>query len=78
MVGQGALLECLRDPGVTSVLSIVRAHTGRKDAKLTEVIHADFQDFLSAEAIFARYDACLFCLGVTSNGMTEEQYTQVT
>jgi uncharacterized protein YbjT (DUF2867 family) len=78
MVGQGALLECLRDPDVVSVLSVVRAPTGQRDAKLVEVIHADFQDFSSLESQFAGYDACFFCLGVTSAGMTEEAYTRVT
>lgn len=78
MVGQGALLECLRDPDVVSVLSVVRAPTGQRDAKLVEVVHADFQDFSSLEPQFAGYGACFFCLGVTSAGMTEEAYTRVT
>lgn len=78
MVGQGALLECLRDPDVMSVLSVVRAPTGRSDPKLTEAVHPDFQDFSSMESQFVGYDACLFCLGVTSNGLTEEQYTRIT
>jgi uncharacterized protein YbjT (DUF2867 family) len=78
MVGQGVLLECLRDPGVEPVLVIVRRPTGRTHAKLTELVHGDFADFSAVESQLAGYDACFFCLGVTSAGMSEADYTRVT
>ncbi len=78
MVGQGALRECLLDPEVTGVLSVVRRASGRTDAKLTELVHPDFYDFTSAAKDFTGYDACFFCLGVTSAGLNEAQYTRVT
>jgi uncharacterized protein YbjT (DUF2867 family) len=56
MVGQGVLRECLRDPQVTEVLSVVRSATGQAHAKLREIVHADFNDFsglrLEADACF--------------------------
>ena len=45
MVGQGVLRECLLDPDVERVLSIVRAPTGRNEPKLRELVHKDFFDF---------------------------------
>ena len=78
MVGQGVLRECLLDSEVTTVLSIVRSPTGQQHAKLREIVHKDFFDFTSLESELAGFDACFFCLGVSSAGMSEESYRRVT
>jgi uncharacterized protein YbjT (DUF2867 family) len=78
MIGQGVLRECLLDPGVERVLAVVRRPTGRTDAKLREVVAADFTDFSALEAELTGYDACFFCLGATSAGLTEQAYRRVT
>jgi uncharacterized protein YbjT (DUF2867 family) len=78
MVGQGVLRECLLDPDVELVLSIVRAATGRREPKLHELVHSDFYDFSGIENELAGYDACFFCLGVSSAGMKEAEYRRVT
>ena len=78
MVGQGVLRECLLDPEVTSVLSIVRSSTGQQHPKLREIVHKDFFDFSSIEPELSGLDACFFCLGVSSAGMSEENYRRVT
>jgi uncharacterized protein YbjT (DUF2867 family) len=78
MVGAGALLECLADPGVRSVLVVTRAPTGRTHPKLREVMHADFFNYDVLQNEFAACDACFFCLGVSSIGMTEADYTRLT
>ena len=78
MVGQGVLRECLLDPAVTTVLSIVRSSTGQQHPKLREIVHNDFLDFSSLAAEMSGADACLFCLGVSSAGMSEESYRRVT
>ena len=78
MVGQGVLRECLLDPGVREVLSIGRSASGQQDPKLRELIHADFLDYSDIESQLAGFDACFFCLGVSSAGLTEEQYTRST
>jgi uncharacterized protein YbjT (DUF2867 family) len=75
MVGQGVLRECLRDPEVTEVLAVVRAATGQQHAKLRELVHRDFTDF---SALQLEGDACFWCLGVTSAGMSEADYTRIT
>ncbi len=78
MVGQGVLRECLLSAQVTSVQSVVRAPSGTTHAKLTEHIHRDFTDFSPLKPQFTNADACFYCLGVTSSGMTEKDYQHVT
>jgi uncharacterized protein YbjT (DUF2867 family) len=78
MVGQGVLRECLLDAGVESVLAIGRSPTGQRHAKLHEILHENFYDFSSIEPQLTGYDACFFCLGVSSIGMNEERYRRLT
>ncbi|MFL6812476.1 MAG: epimerase [Bradyrhizobium sp.] len=78
MVGQGVLRECLLDAEVESVLAVGRNPTGQRHAKLREIVHDDFLDFSGIESQLAGYDACFFCLGVSSLGMSEEQYRRLT
>jgi uncharacterized protein YbjT (DUF2867 family) len=73
MVGQGVLRECLRDDGVERVLAIGRGATGVTHPKLRELKFADATD-----AELHGYDACFFCLGVSSAGMSEADYTRLT
>jgi uncharacterized protein YbjT (DUF2867 family) len=78
MVGQGVLRECLLDADVESVLAVGRSPTGVQNAKLREIVHDNFLDFSSIESQLAGYDACFFCLGVSSVGMSEERYRHLT
>jgi uncharacterized protein YbjT (DUF2867 family) len=78
MVGQGVLLECLRSGEVEGVLSIGRRASRQRHAKLREIVHQDFADFFEIEGELAGYDACFFCLGVSSLGMKERDYRWVT
>ena len=78
MVGQGVLRECLRDPEVERVLVIGRSSIGNQNEKVREIVHRDFLDFSSIENQLGGYDACFFCLGVSSVGMKEQDYTRVT
>ena len=78
MVGQGLLRECLLDPDVERVLSIVRAPSGQQHRKLRELVHSNFLDFSPIETELSGFDAAFFCLGATSAGKTEEQYSRVT
>jgi uncharacterized protein YbjT (DUF2867 family) len=78
MVGQGILRECLLDPEVHQVLSIVRTLSGQQHAKLRELVHADFFDYSAVEPQLTGCDACLFSLGVSSAGMDEAKYNHLT
>ena len=78
MVGQGCLRECLLDADVESVLAVGRSPTGQRHAKLREVLHDNFFDFSAIESQLAGYDACFFCLGVSSVGMSAERYRHLT
>jgi uncharacterized protein YbjT (DUF2867 family) len=78
MVGQGVLRECLLDPDVESVLAIVRNPSLPQNDKLREIVHQNTSDLSAIEDRLAGYDACFFCLGVSTVGMEEEAYRQVT
>ena len=78
MVGEGVLLEALADPRVGRVLSISRRPLGRAHPKLAEIILKDFHDLSAIEAQLVGYDACYFCLGVSSVGMSEADYKRTT
>jgi len=78
MVGQGVLRECLLDPDVENVLSVGRSAAGQAHPKLRELMHRDFLDFSAIESSLAGFDACFFCLGVSSAGMREADYSRVT
>jgi len=76
MVGQAVLRECLRDDSVESVLAVGRNPTGVTHPKLRESIRKDLFDFDVTD--LQGYDACFFCLGVSSAGMSEPEYTRLT
>lgn len=78
MIGQGVLSECLKDTLVESVLVLNRQSCGVVHPKLTEIIHQNFFDLSSVSTKLAGYDACFFCLGVSSVGMKEPEYTRIT
>ncbi|WNG41045.1 NAD(P)H-binding protein [Archangium violaceum] len=78
MIGQGVLRECLLDPEVERVLAVGRSETGQRHEKLIELLHRDFTDFSAVEEELSGYDACFFCLGVSSAGMKEQDYRRVT
>jgi uncharacterized protein YbjT (DUF2867 family) len=78
MLGSGALLECLEHPDVSEVLAVSRRPGGATHPKLTELLHDDFLDFSTARRALIGYDACFYCLGISSAGMSEEAYRRVT
>jgi uncharacterized protein YbjT (DUF2867 family) len=78
MVGQGVLRECLRAPDVEVVQTVGRTRTGQLDPRLIEVVQPDLMDYRAAEASLTGFDACFFCLGVSSVGMQEAEYARLT
>jgi uncharacterized protein YbjT (DUF2867 family) len=78
MVGQGALLECLDDARVTAVLAVGRTPVGVTHPKLSELARTDFFDYTDTRDVLAGYDACFFCLGVSSVGRDEATYRRLT
>jgi len=78
MVGEGVLHECLNHKDVKSILVINRKPCGYQHPKLKEIIHNNFYDFSSIENQLSGYNACFFCLGVSSIGMKEAEYFEKT
>jgi uncharacterized protein YbjT (DUF2867 family) len=78
MVGEGVLLECLENHQVAEVLVINRKPGGVSHPKLREIIHPDFFDLAPLEGKLAGFDACFFCLGISSVGVSAEEYRHIT
>jgi len=78
MVGEGVLNTCLESDEVDEILVVGRRPCGMKHPKLKELIHGDFFDMAAIESQLAGYNACYFCLGVSSVGMKEPEYFKLT
>ncbi|WP_067687255.1 NAD-dependent epimerase/dehydratase family protein [Nocardia jejuensis] len=78
MIGQGVLKECLADDRVEQVLAIGRSSLGISDPKLRDLVQSDPTDLSAIADELPQYDACFFCLGVSSVGMKEEAYRKIT
>lgn len=78
MVGEGVLIEALAHEHVESVLVIGRRSCNRTHPKLIDLIHTDFFDYSNIEPQLKGYNACFFCLGSSSLGMNEQDYTRLT
>lgn len=78
MVGEGVLHECLDHPGIEKVLIINRKPLGLSHAKIQEVVHSNFYELSSVEDKLVGFNACFFCLGVSSIGLNEDEYHKPT
>ncbi len=78
MVGEGVLIECLAHPDVEQVLVINRKPCGVAHPKLKEILHSDFLNLAPIQSQLSGYNACFFCMGVSSVGLNEEQYKKLT
>lgn len=77
MVGEGVLLECLKNDRVSEVLIVNRRHYHLEHPKLSELIIPDFFSAENFKESLAGYDACFYCAGISSVGVKEEKYTRV-
>lgn len=78
MIGQGVLRECLADPDVSSVVVAGRTPLGQTHPKVTELLKSDLSSWVDVEPQLTGIDACFYCLGISSAGMSEADYTRIT
>ena len=78
MIGKGCLLECIDRPEITTILVANRNPVNINHPKLKEILLKDFSQLQHVEESFLGYDACFYCLGVTSAGMNESSYSKIT
>ena len=78
MVGEGVMHECLENPAVEAVLIVNRKPSGCEHPKLKEIVHTDFFNFSAIENELNDYDACFFCLGISSIGVKADEYFRMT
>jgi uncharacterized protein YbjT (DUF2867 family) len=82
MLGTAVKRECLADPQVARVVTVGRTasalHSAKLGGKLEEIVHADLANYRAIETSLSDLDACFFCLGVSSAGLDEAEYSRVT
>lgn len=78
MVGEGVLHECLQHPSISGILVLTRESTGIQHPKLKEIIQKDFFNLFSIRDQLKGIDACYFCLGISSVGISADQYYRTT
>ena len=78
MVGEGVMHQCLQHPDIEAVLIINRKPSGYSHPKLTEIVHANFFDLSTIEDQLSGYNACYFCLGISSVGISKDDYYNTT
>jgi uncharacterized protein YbjT (DUF2867 family) len=78
MVGQGVLRECLQADDVEQIAVVVRRASGIESPKVREIVRGDLSNYEGMEGQLAGFDACFFCLGVSSSGMAETEYVRIT
>lgn len=78
MVGRSTLNECMKSDKVEKVLIVNRRSLGLKHPKLAEILLSDFKNFDAIKDSFKGLDACFHCMGVSSAGMDEKKYTELT
>lgn len=78
MVGEGVLFECLEHPAIETVLMVNRKPYSAKHPKLKECLVPDFLDLDGFTSQLTGYDACFYCAGVSSTGMSESEYSHMT
>ena len=77
------LRECVLDAGVESVVSVVRSASNPGHPKVREIVCQDIAHLAPVENELQGhdlqgYDACFFCLGVSSAGMSASEYRRIT
>jgi uncharacterized protein YbjT (DUF2867 family) len=78
MLGTAVLRECLADPQVARVVTVGRTASALHSAKLEEIVHRDLSNYGAIETSLSGFDACFFCLGISSAGLSEQEYSRVT
>lgn len=78
MVGQCVLTECLKSPIIKEILIVGRKSCGINNDKIKEILHDDFLNYSKIETELKGYDACFYCLGVSSSGMSKDKYYNIT
>ena len=78
MVGRAALNGCLESPQVKRVLMVNRRPLAINHPKLQELVIRDFTRLEGQEEQLTGYNACIFCAGVSSMGLSREEYHKLT
>jgi nucleoside-diphosphate-sugar epimerase len=77
MVGQGVLRWLIASPQVSQVAAVSRRRLSMQHPKLETLLEADMFHLQHID-VLRDFDACFFCLGASSVGMSPEAYRRLT
>jgi len=77
-VGEGVLLECLAHPAIEQVLLVTRKPYDGQHPKIRQCVVPDFLELDGIAGELSGYDACFYCAGVSSVGLSEAEYSRIT
>jgi uncharacterized protein YbjT (DUF2867 family) len=78
MVGEGVLFECINNTKVSEILVVGRRNYETTSSKVKQLLVSDFLKIDEYKDQLQGYDACFFCAGISSVGMSEEKFTTIT
>lgn len=78
MVGSAVLHQAIADSEIETVTAIVRRPVNLTHPKLKTVIHQNFSDYSTLAEIFKNNDAVTWCLGISQNLVSKEEYIKIT
>jgi uncharacterized protein YbjT (DUF2867 family) len=78
LAGSGVLRACLADPEVAEIVALTRRPLDCAGPKLREIHVENFNDLSPLTSELKNVDACFYCLGIASSGVSEAQYRVIT
>lgn len=78
MVGEGVLFECINNTKVSEIPFVGRRNYETTSSKVKQLLVSDFLKIDEYKDQLQGYDACFFCAGISSVGMSEEKFTTIT
>jgi uncharacterized protein YbjT (DUF2867 family) len=78
LAGSEVLRQSLCDPEVETITTLSRRAVGQSSPKLRQIVHDDYLNYSGILPRLEGHDACLWCLGISQNEVSAEEYRKIT
>ncbi|MCZ3365189.1 MULTISPECIES: NAD(P)H-binding protein [Methanobacterium] len=78
MVGSEVVRQAIKKQDISEITAVVRNPLSIEDPKLKTIIKTDFLDYTDLIPVFKEVDACIWCLGISQNQVSKEEYEIIT
>lgn len=78
MVGSEVIRQAIMDDEISEITAIVRRPLSINHPKLKTLLHKNFLDYSNLREVFKNNDACLWCLGISQNAVSKDEYIKIT